>query len=157
MLLLIVAALFCLVPAFYLYPIFALIFPIMIFENSSFSYAFNKSFKLIKDNWWQTFGILFVIGIIVYFAMMLILIPMAVMNFGSLLLHPHNGVHLSVTITVITAVLQSVCHIFYIVPFVTVSVCYFNLSEKIESTGLMGRINQLGNNKADDNLPAEEY
>jgi len=156
-LLLIIGFLLCLIPGLYLYPVFALIFPIIIFENTSFSYAFSKSFKLIKDKWWETFGALFVMGIIVYTAAAIVILPTTIINFGSLVLHPKHGVHLSVTLTVITAVLQSVCHIFYGVPIITIALCYFNLSEKMESTGLLGRINQLGQTNADDNLPKEEY
>jgi hypothetical protein len=156
-LLLLVGFVLCLLPGIYLYPILALIFPIIIFENSSFSYAFNKSFKLIKNNWWETFGAIFVIGIIVYFATLIILLPMTLMGFGSLIFHPKGGAHLSMVTIIITAVLQSLCHIFYVLPFVTVSLCYFNLSEKAENTGLMGRINKLGTLGADDNLPTEEY
>jgi hypothetical protein len=36
----------------YLSPILALILPIMVMENTSFGYAFNRSFVLIKENWW---------------------------------------------------------------------------------------------------------
>jgi len=156
-LLLCIGFVLCLLPGIYLYPILALVFPIMIFENSSFSYAFNKSFKLIKNNWWETFGALFVIGLIVYFATMIVLLPTTIMNFGSLIFHPKGGAHLSLVSIIIAAVLQSLCHIFYVVPFITISLCYFNLSEKMENTGLMGRISKLGTLNTDDNLPTEEY
>ncbi|HEY2581860.1 MAG TPA: hypothetical protein VGI43_08640 [Mucilaginibacter sp.] len=156
-LLLTIATALCIVPGIYLYPIFGLIFPIMIFENTSFGYAFNKSFKLIKDNWWLTFGCIVVMGIIVYFALMIVVLPSTILNMSNLFLHPGKGMHLSTTLTMITTVLQHLCQVLYILPLITISLCYFNLSEVREGTGLMGRISQIGNVKPEDNFPAEEY
>jgi hypothetical protein len=156
-LLLMIGFVLCIIPGIYLYPIFAMVFPVMVFENASFSYAFSKSFRLIKDKWWETFGALFVISLIVGTAAAIVAIPTTIVNFGSLILHPKAGMHLSVTLSVITAVLQSICQLLYVVPFVTVALCYFNLSEKAENTGLLGRISQLGQTNANDHLPKEEY
>jgi len=129
----------------------------MIFENTSFGYAFNRSFKLIKENWWITFGTLFVIGLIVYFATLVIMLPLTLLNFGSFFLHPRGGLHISPTISLVTSVLQHLCQIFYIVPLVAISLIYFNLNERLDSTGLMGRINQLGSTDPNSTLPTEEY
>jgi len=156
-LLLIIAFVLCIIPGVWLYPIFGLIFPIMVFENTSLGYAFNKSFKLIKDNWWLTFGCLFVIGLIVYFATVIVVLPTTLLNLGSLFIHPSKGVHLSVTLSIITVFLQHLCQVFYILPIVTMSLCYFNLSEHTDGTGLLGRINQLGNIIPDDTTQPEEY
>jgi hypothetical protein len=147
----------CIIPGVYLYPILALVFPIMIFENTSFGYAFNRSFRLIKDNWWITFGTLLVVGIIVYFAVMIIVLPLTIINISSVLFHPGKGVHLSGAVTIITSILQHLCEVFYIIPLVAVSLIYFNLTEKIENTGLMGRIGKLGDLKDTDDTPTEEY
>jgi hypothetical protein len=155
--LLVIGTAVCLIPGIYLFPILTLIFPIMIFENTSFSYAFNRSFRLIKDNWWPTFGVFIVIGLIVYVALLIVILPTTVLNLGSLFLHPGKGMHLSLTLTIITNILQHLCYVFFIVPTVTVSLCYFNLSEKTENTGLLSRLNNLGNTNADNSLPAEEY
>ena len=156
-LLLIVATLLCFFPGVYLYPILALVFPIMIFENTTFGYAFNRSFRLIKNNWWTTFGAIFVMGLIVSFASAIIVLPTSLLNAGNLFLHIGKGTHFSVIISVITAVLTSLCHVFYILPLILMSLCYFSLTEQLDSTGLMGRIEQLGNTGPDSNTPTEEY
>jgi hypothetical protein len=46
--LLIPAFMLCFIPGIYLFPIVGLIFPIMVMENTSFGYAFSRSFQLIK-------------------------------------------------------------------------------------------------------------
>jgi hypothetical protein len=156
-LLILVGTLLCFIPGVYLYPIMALVFPIMIFENTSLGYAFNRSFKLIKDNWWITFGTLIVVVLIVYFASMAVLVPVTILNFSGFFLHPKGGLHISSALTIITAILQHLCQVFYIIPLITLSLCYFNLTEKLDGTGLMERINQLGSTGPDNNLPVEEY
>jgi len=155
--LIIVGTLLCIIPGIYLGTVLTLVFPIMIFENTTFGYAFNRSFRLIKDNWWQTFGALFVVWIIVYFASMAIIAPLTILNFSNFFLHPKGGLHISSTITMITAVLEHLSQVFYIIPLVTVSLCYFSLTERLDGFGLMDRINQLGNNAPDNNSPVEEY
>lgn len=156
-LMLCVGMLFCFVPFFYLYPIFSIIFPIMIIENTSFGYAFNKSFKLAHKNYWTTFGAIFIMVIIVYVASMVILLPIGALNISSMFMHFGKGTSMSVTIAAIGGVLEQVVRVIYILPIVTACLCYFSLAEETEGTGLMGRINQLGNTAPESNLPEEEY
>ncbi|MFC0515879.1 hypothetical protein ACFFGT_16775 [Mucilaginibacter angelicae] len=149
--------LFCLIPGIYLAPIFALIFPIIVFENASFGYAFNRCFTLIKENWWLTFGILVVTWIIIYVCIMAITLPATMINVIGLILHPQKGAGLSVTASVITVILQHLSMVFLTIPIITICLCYFNLTETKEGTNLLERINKLGEIKPDHDLPAEEY
>jgi hypothetical protein len=155
--LIMVAAVFCLLPAVYLYPIFALIPPIMVMENASFGYAFNQSFKLIKENWWVTFGTLVVVIIVLYVASLVVIMPAAILRGVSLFSSFRKGTSVSTTATVITTLLSQVAHVFYILPTVAASLCYFNLNESKEGTGLIERINQFGTNTPDANTKPEEY
>jgi len=156
-LMLCVAMLFCFVPFFYLYPIFSIVFPIMIIENTSFGYAFNKSFKLAHKNYWTTFGAVFIMWVIVYVAAMVILLPIGALNVGSMFMHFGKGTPMSLTLAVVGGVLEQIVRVVYILPIITACLCYFSLSEEVEGTGLMGRINQLGNTTPENNLPEEEY
>lgn len=156
--LLIVGFVFCLIPGIYLLPIFALIPPIMIMENTSFGYAFNKSFQLIKDNWWVTFGAIVVIYIMLYMANLIVAIPSGILGAGSVFLHIKNhGAALSLPIAIITSIMQSVMSVFRILMIVGISLCYFNLTETKEGTGLMDRINQFGTGTPEQGTGQEEY
>jgi len=158
LIILIIGFVCCLVPGIWLYPIMSLIFPIMIIENTGFGYAFGQSFRLIKENWWTTFGALFIMGVIVYILVAVITLPVGAANIGSMLLHPGKGVHLSQTLIIVSTVLVTICHVFYILPTVALGLCYFNLTELKDAPGLIDRINQLGNNDAaNTNQPTEEY
>jgi hypothetical protein len=157
-LLLIVGFIFCVIPFFYLYPIMALIYPIMIIENTSFGYAFNRSFSMIKDNWWVTFGAFFVMGIIISFASGVVNLPATILNVGTSLLSPTSGKGISITGGVLAGVLGNISMIFQMLSGITVALSYYSLNEHHEGTGLLSRINQLGNNQPGDaSQPAEEY
>lgn len=149
----VIGAIFCIIPGIWLYPIMALILPIIIIENTSYGYALNQSFRLIKDNWWVTFGALFVMGLIVGITGGVISLPVAILNMLSLIQHWPVGK----IAAVLTAVISPLVMTLYILYFITLGLCYFSLNEQKEGTGLMARINQIGQDKSNDNLPAEEY
>lgn len=153
----ILASVLCLIPGIYLYPIMTLVFPIIIVENASFGYAFNQSFRLIKDNWWSTFGVLVVISIILSVASVILVLPSAIFTAGSIFLHMTRGTSASVTGVVVTTILKQFSHVFEILGVVSTCLIYFSLTESKEGTGLMERINQFGLNETDANTTSEEY
>ena len=155
--LVIVGAIFCLIPGIYLYPVMSLVLPIMIIENTSFGYAFNHSFRLIKDNWWSTFGVLVVIIIILSVASMVVTIPSSILGAGSIFLHFTKGTTISVTAVIITTILQGFMHILNILTVVATCLCYFNLTESKEGTSMLERINKFGTNNPDSNVTPEQY
>jgi len=147
----------CIVPGIYLYPIMSLVIVIMVIENTSFGYAFNQSFRLIKDNWWVTFGVFVVMGIIIGVAGMIVTIPAALINVFNLVLHIKNGTTISVGAAIATTVLTEIGHIFHILTIVSSALIYFNLTESKEGTNLLERMNQFGTNAPDGNITPEEY
>ncbi|HVV56368.1 MAG TPA: hypothetical protein VHC47_13630 [Mucilaginibacter sp.] len=148
---------FCLLPGIYLGTIFALVAPIMIVENGSFGYGFNQSFRLIKDNWWATFGVIIVVYIILYVVNLIVAIPAAILGAGNFFLHLSDGVALSLPIAILTTVLETVAHVFQILLIVAIGFCYFNLTETKEGTGLMERMNQFGSSAPAADSTPEEY
>ena len=149
---------FCLIPGIYLSPIFALVPAIMVMENTSFGYAFNQSFRLIKDNWWVTFGVMFVVYIILYVLNLSVSIPLMILGAGNVFLHLNRWQGLVITychyLPPYFSLSQYVSHILMVV---AVGLCYFNLTESKEGTGLMERINQFGSTETDPTCTAEEY
>jgi hypothetical protein len=148
---------FCLIPGIYLYPILGLIVPVIIVENSGYSYAWDKSFRIIKENWWTTFGALFVTGLIVLICSAVINVPFEAINFMKVYLHQAKGVHISTVSIILGSILRQMSLVLYILPMVALGICYFSLTESKDSTGLMDRIDQLGSTPTDTNAPAEEY
>lgn len=155
MLMLGIAFLFCLVPGFWLFPFVAMMFPIMVIENGSLGYSFNRSFKIIKDNFWVTFGTLVVVWIIVTACMSLVVLPTSILNMVTMF--TSKTPRMNVTLTMITTVLQSICQVFTIIPIITISLIYFSLVEQKENPGLMERISNFGNNEKPVDTRPEEY
>ena len=56
---------FLVIPGFYLAVILALSGALLIFENKGVIDAFGDSFKFGKNYWWDTFGVLFVVNLII--------------------------------------------------------------------------------------------
>lgn len=150
-----VGMLFCLVPFFWLFPYVCMVYPIMIIENGKLSYAFNRSFALVKDNFWVTFGTIVIVWIIVYACMSMVILPTSIVNMVGMF--SHKSPQMSLTLSMITTVLQSLCQVFFIVPIITITLSYFSLVEQKESLGLMERITQFGNAEQTIDHRPEEY
>jgi hypothetical protein len=149
----VIGCVFCIIPGVWLYPIMSLTLPIVMFENSTYGYAFNQAFRLIKENWWVTFGALFIMGFIVGISAAIVTVPAALWSQFSMIMHwPGSNIA-----AILTAVVSHLALVLYILPVITLALCYFSLNEQKEGTGLMARINQIGETKNDSNLPAEEY
>jgi hypothetical protein len=149
----------CVLPGIWLFPMMGLIFPIMIIENTSFGYAFNRSFSLIKDNWWVTAGTILVIWIIAYVMIFVIMIPASAINITETLLRPKVMHALSTWQIIVSVIVQQLVQVLLILPTVALTLCYFNLAESKEGTSLLDRINKFGgeNPQTNTNLPSEEY
>lgn len=148
---------FCLIPGIYLSVIFALVAPIMIIENTTFGYAFNQSFKLIKDNWWVTFGVFVVVYIILYVVDMTISLPATILGAGSILFHIKEAKALTLPLAIFSAVIETIKYVFHMILIVATGLVYFNLTESKEGTGLLERINEFGSNNAAPDATPEEY
>ncbi|NTE04881.1 hypothetical protein G6M26_11290 [Agrobacterium tumefaciens] len=155
LLMVLVGFMFCLVPGFYLFPFVTMMLPIMVIENASLSYAFSRSFQIIKENFWITFGTLIVIWIIVYACMSMIILPTTLFNMIGMF--SSKGAHMSLTLTMISTVLQSLCQVFTIVPIITITLMYFSLIEQKENVGLMERISNFGTSEKPVDTRPEEY
>lgn len=148
----------CLIPGLYLLPILSLIGPIIVMENSGFGNAFNRSFQLIKENWWVTFGTILVIGIIVNVLSTIVTLPASAVNLTTMWLRPQKMPNLSVSSIIFSVILQYIAQVLLVIPTIAISLCYFNLAEHKEGTSLLDRINKFGTNPGEQtNLPTEEY
>ncbi|RDC54108.1 hypothetical protein DU508_23435 [Pedobacter chinensis] len=145
----------CLLPGFYLFPFVAMMFPIMVMENGSLGYSFSRSFKIIKDNFWITFGTLIVVWIILYACMSMVVLPTTLFNMIGMF--TSKNPKMSLSLSMITVVLQSLCQVFTIIPVITISLSYFSLVEQKENTGLMERIAHFGNPEKPIDTRPEEY
>jgi hypothetical protein len=149
-----VGLLFCVVPGIYLFPIISLMYAIIVFENTSLGYAFDRGFKLIKNYWWTTFGAMVIVLIVVYAGSMIFILPASFVTAGSILF---NKAPVSTPVIIISTLVQSIAQIFMILVYVVSSLCYFSLNEIKEGSGLMDKVNMIGQNDTGPDLPEEQY
>ncbi|TMU56003.1 hypothetical protein [Flagellimonas algicola] len=142
---------FCIIPGIYLYPILALSFSVMVFNQKGVSEAYGYSFTLIKDNWWITFITFFVIGIIVGIASYAFSIPAYIYMMVKMGTMAGETDPVAITggifdpIYILLNLLSvSVQFLLNIITLVAGVLIYFNLNEKKNFTGTYERIDNLG-------------
>ena len=148
-----IGALFCLIPGIYLGVVFTLITPVIVMENASFGYAFNKCFTLIRDNWWFVFGVNVVVGLIVYIANRIAAVPLSITTISSAFITNRS---VMVPVMIFFAIVQNMLLILHCLSSISISLCYFDLVEQKEGTGLMNRIEDFGKAEPEQETPGEE-
>jgi hypothetical protein len=125
------------------------VFPIGAFENETYFNAVSKAFKLIKDNWWKTFGFHLILELIRSSMAGIFFIPAYLLMIFNIV-HTLDGNPSAPSITM-QLLMTSFFAIFIIVNFLGYSITltginfqYFNLVELKESRGLMAKLENLG-------------
>jgi hypothetical protein len=144
----------CLVPGIYLAVVFAPFSSIVIIEDKSYSEAFNRCFRLIKDNFWISFVIYVLTYLIAAFSGGIL---SAVLGGITGLLSYFTTKDITSTILIADSILTIFTFIFYIVYFVSVTLHYFNLTEIYDGTGMMKKLDSIGGNNRDFDNTQEQY
>ena len=142
----------CVIPGIYLMVPMSVVFCIMIFEKKSIMDAFSDSFNFVKDEWWMTFLVLFVVGLILGIIGGVLNLPATVYTYikmgifsgefdpGS---NPFDFYKDPIYI-----LLNLISYAFkFFLNFVTIIVTifiYFNINEKKNFTGTFEKIDSLG-------------
>jgi hypothetical protein len=142
---------FCLIPGIYLGVALSIVFCIMMFEGKNFSIAFGRSIKLINSNWWFAFGVLIVVGIIVYILVIAVSIPSMIFGFKSLFANMKTGqiptMNFSVGFYIVNSITQLITQLFMVIPIVITAFLYYSTVEKVEKPSLMDKIGQINQNE----------
>lgn len=145
----------CILPGIYVYPAVTIFAPIMILENGSFTHSFDRSFKLLKNEWWITAAVILVINLIFYAFSTLVQLPAIIIMMVGAFTQGERTI--TNAYAVISAVSQQISYIFMIIPIICSSLIYFNLVERKENLGLLQRMDSLGQNPETDQTIQEEY
>jgi hypothetical protein len=145
---------FCIAPGVYLYPIISIIAAVMVFENGDLSYSFSRGFRLIKGEWWASFGAMMIIMMILYAIFIAIAIPSFLLTSAATFI---ANAEVPTGLLLILSVFQSLAYVSIVLLYVITAICYFSLVEKKDGDSLLDRVNNIGNNDLTDNLPEEQY
>lgn len=145
---------------FYLIVNFAILFPVNTIEDHPFPNAFRRSFQLVKDRWWYTFGVAMVILLIYYFFASIIgFTSMMITGIASVnFLDPKPGMGmLSKKYFLVTGLSAVVQQVFYLILHVGLGIQYFSLREEKDGSGLEARLDELGSGGGTAGKAEEQY
>ncbi len=135
-------ALIFIVALFYVMVTLSLTIPIMVIEDADLFQSIGRSFSLISGKWWSTFGLMFVMGLVVSFATGIFAIPFYVTMIVSAIMQTGGPGEL-VTI-LCTCIMFVGSFLMSTLPALAIGFQYFNLVERKEGTGLLKKIDQVG-------------
>jgi hypothetical protein len=129
-------------------------FFIRLYEKKGFLDSLFRSFKLVRDKWWSTFGLIFVLYLIMGISSYLFIVPWYVVTVVTAL---HNTAidtfqEPSLTWQIMTIVFFTLYYLAQMflaaLPNVGIAFQYFNLVELKEAKGLMHQIDSIGQTPA---------
>lgn len=144
---------FLLLPGIYLFVVLSLAIPSYLFEDISIGEAISKPFRLIKEKWWSTFGLLVIAQMIATISSYVFAIPFYALIFGEMITVMDTNPDPEDIMNIYTGwksaasmgVMLIGAFITYMVPIIALSFQYFNLRERIEATGLKSQIDNFEN------------
>lgn len=141
-----IASIFLLVPGIYLGVVFSFFPAVIVFEELSFGTAMNRCFGVIKDNWWQTFGIIIVGGLIVYIFSIIMSVPLIIATALKVFHAASNKTEPQIFSTgyiIVSTVISMFQNLGYSLVLIFVAIQYFSLVEKKERPTLQAKIDRL--------------
>lgn len=144
-----VGLILCVLPGIYLMVCLSLSYPILIFDRNDVGEAISNSFKLIKDEWWNTFASLFVIYILYSLIGLIFQLPQFfyfLVKGISLSQEASSDVFVNVDWVTISLDLIAMLAGYFLFTLVLISIAfiYFHLNEKKNYTGTLETIDKLG-------------
>jgi hypothetical protein len=156
-----VAALFLVLPGFYVGVVFMLLPSVVVFEDAGLGQTLNRCFTLISGKWWSTFGLVFICSVA---TMMIVFALTAISGFLMLplrLLSDSIGGNLG--LVVVQGLQMGLQFLMFPVMYLLLMFQYFNLVERKDHVSLRWSAEQLGQTGAapaatpDDNLFRPSY
>jgi hypothetical protein len=135
---------FLIVPGVYLSVALSFIFIVRLEEGLSFFDAINRCTKLVSGNWWFTFGLIIVVGIIQGFIQYILYVP----NYIVMFFVTFTGINsesssLSRTLYIISSIISSLGYLFSVISTIAIAFQYYNLVERKEAPGLLQQIENI--------------
>ncbi len=136
------------------------LFPSNTSEDKPFGSAFIRSFYLVKNRWWFTFGYSIILMIIYYFFSYIIqFIVMIIFGISSINFIDPDGVSSDFTkkLMYVLGLATIIQQVFYLIVHVGLGVHYYSLREEKEGSGLEQRLEQLGERPGPHSSIEEQY
>jgi hypothetical protein len=152
--LVVIGSVFCLAPGIYLMVVLTPFDMVLIIEDQGFTATFNRCFAIIRGNFWISFAIYLVAGIIYTFSGTIVgMVVGVIVGLGTYFTTNNVGT----TAGMVTSLLNVFSGVFYIIFAVSTALQYFNLVERHDGTGILQRVEAMGDNENDFDHIQEQY
>lgn len=147
----IVGMVFCYLPGVYLGTVLSLATSIMVFEGKGIGETFSHAFVIIKGQWWNTFGVLIVVWLLMLILGQAFSIPAFIyqmISMGTMAQSEDPLTVFSIFKDPIYLVLNILSYVFqfilYSIPLISTVFVYYDLNEQKNQTGAFERIDSIG-------------
>jgi hypothetical protein len=132
------------IPGIYLSVALSIIYIVRIEEGIGFFEAVNRCIKIISGNWWFTFGLIIVVGIIQGFLGFIFYVPNYIVTFFL----AFAGVDATTggaakLLFIISSIFAALGTLLYAISIIAIAFQYYNLIERKEAPGLLTQIEEI--------------
>jgi hypothetical protein len=132
------------IPGIYLSVALSIIYIVRMEEEIGFFEAVNRCIKIIKGNWWFTFGVIIVVGFIQGFLGFIFYIPNYIVTFFLAFagVDAYSGGTAKI-LFIISSIISSLGALLYAINTIAIAFQYYNLIERKEAPGLIQQIEDI--------------
>lgn len=145
---------FCIAPGVYFMVVLAPFEIVVVMEDCSFGDAFGRCFVLIKNNFWLSFGIYIISSLIYYFSSAIVDVIFGLIS-GVISYLTTKSIHS--TVGIVTGIISVLGYVFFIIFYISLSLNYFSLVEKVDGTGILNRLQTIGSDTNTNENIEEQY
>jgi hypothetical protein len=138
------ASIFLIIPGIYFAIALSIIFIVRLEEDLGFIDSVRRCTKIISGNWWFTFGLIIVIGMIQGFLGFILYIPNYIVTFFLAFagVDSYSG-NLGKILYIISSIIASIGTLLYTISTIAIAFQYYNLVERKEAPGLLQQIENI--------------
>jgi hypothetical protein len=137
-------SIFLIIPGIYFAVALSIIFIVRLEEGLGFFDAVKRCTKIISGNWWFTFGLIIVIGMIQGFLGFILYMPNYIVTFFLAFagVDSYSG-SLGKILYILSSIIASIGALLYTISTTAIAFQYFNLVERKEAPGLLHKIENI--------------
>lgn len=147
------------IPGIIFFVFTSLSYVVYLFERQNISKSISRSNFLVKEYWWLTFGILFLVYLLISGISYMISVPGMIMTFVGLFMgmEDESNQIISTSLTVVGSIINTFTILISSVFHILITLHYFNLIEKKEAPNLMRKIEAIAHKDNNDMSASGNY
>jgi hypothetical protein len=133
-----------LIPGIYLAVALSIFFAVKVVEGTGFMATVSRCLHLTKGKWWSTFGVLFIMMVLLYLVVAGVTITITLFSAGLGMLFQTSSLKLPLFSIIVSSISTLAVMLLYPPILLALAFQYFNLVERKDGIGLRRMIDSLG-------------